>query len=267
MLGLLTLSAHALSASPDGDVSPPSENRFWNELKASLSGWVRGGGSVRVLVHHPGEPVPTVLGDSGLPFQLDDAPLDGGPSASAPAIVAQALVAEPHRMAPGTRIWHFSHVRESALVGPGSSLGHAVYIDAGAIVGAGCKLQNGVNIYRGVIVGDGVFIGPGATFTNDRHPRAAGDWQPEPTFVGEGASIGANATIVCGAHIGRYAMIGAGAVVTTPVPPHALMLGVPARQRGYVCRCGAPARPCDDGTIVCGNGGDCPCQPPLATAT
>lgn len=253
MLGHLTLSAHTLGASPDGG-QPRLE--IWDDLKTNLSGWIGHGGSVRVHVAHAGEPIPDFLGKDGLPFQLEVNPDD-----TKPAIVPEAVVAAPHRIAPGARIWHFSHVRESAVVGPGSSLGHAVYVDAGAIIGAGCKLQNGVNVYRGIVLGDRVFVGPGATFTNDRHPRAAGDWQPEPTFVGEGASIGAHATIVCGAHIGQYAMIGAGAVVTKPVPPHALMLGVPARQRGYVCRCGAPARPRADGGIVCGDGGDCPCQP------
>lgn len=265
MLGGLTLSARTLGPTPDTippNSAGPDSNRFWSDLHESLRGWLRYGGTLRFRVHDRAVPLPSLLGSSEWAVELE---VD--PDEAEARIVPEAIVAEPHRVAPGARVWHFSHVRESALIGPGSSLGHGVYIDAGAIVGSDCKLQNGVNVYRGVVLGDRVFVGPGATFTNDRRPRAVGAWELVPTFVGEGASIGANATIVCGAHIGRFAMIGAGAVVTEPVPPHALMLGVPARQRGYVCRCGAPAQPRPDGTIVCRDGGDCPCQPPVAAAT
>lgn len=256
MLGGLTMSARTIARQSDGDPA-------WAELTAGLQRWVEQGGRLRVCLTHLGESVPNISGTDGqrLPVQADVQP--AGPDA---LIVPQAVVAEPQRVGSGSRIWHFSHVRESAVIGPDCTVGQGVYVDAGSIIGARCKLQNGVNVYRGVVLGDNVFVGPGATFTNDRYPRAAGDWQLEPTLIGEGASIGARATVVCGAHIGSYAMIGAGAVVTAPVPPHALMLGVPARLAGYVCACGRPARRHDDGTVICAEGGDAPCRARLAPA-
>jgi acetyltransferase-like isoleucine patch superfamily enzyme len=116
-----------------------------------------------------------------------------------------------------------------------------VYIDAGVVVGDRCKIQNFATLYRGLRVGNRVFIGPHACFTNDTYPRAVNpDWQVVPTTVEDGASIGANATILCGLTIGRNAMVAAGAVVTKNVPPHALVAGVPAEVIGWVCECGRP---------------------------
>lgn len=140
-----------------------------------------------------------------------------------------------------TRIWHFCHIQSGARIGRRCSLGQNVNVAAGAVIGDECKLQNNVSIYEGVILEDGVFCGPSCVFTNDLTPRARypkGRAAYKQTMVREGASIGANATIVCGHTIGKNAMIGAGAVVTDDVPDHALMLGVPARQCGYVCTCG-----------------------------
>lgn len=140
------------------------------------------------------------------------------------------------------------HVREGARVGQGTSLGKDVYVDAGVVVGANCKVQNGVSLYRGLTLEDGVFVGPHAVFTNDRRPRAvlpdgvrkgASDWTLERTVVRRGASVGANATVLCGVEIGAWAMVGAGAVVTRDVPAHALVVGAPARIVGWVCACGA----------------------------
>lgn len=142
----------------------------------------------------------------------------------------------------GTVIWHFCHVQSGAVVGNDCSLGQNVYVGAGAVVGDRCKLQNNVSVYGGVTLGEGVFCGPSCVFTNDLTPRALypkGSAGLLETRVEDGASIGANATVVCGHTIGRCAMIGAGAVVTTDVPAHALMLGAPARQDGFVCSCGA----------------------------
>ncbi|NLO86462.1 MAG: N-acetyltransferase [Clostridiales bacterium] len=141
----------------------------------------------------------------------------------------------------GTKVWHFCHVESTAVIGSGTSIGQNCYIGQHAKVGNDCKLQNNVSIYGGVELGDGVFCGPSCVFTNDLTPRARypkGREHFVKTIVSEGASIGANATIVCGHTIGKCAMIGAGAVVTASVPAHALMLGVPARQQGYVCTCG-----------------------------
>lgn len=127
----------------------------------------------------------------------------------------------------GVRIWHWTHVRETAKVGAGTSIGQCCYIEG--IIGQRCKIQNSVNLYRGVEIGDEVFVGPNATFTNDLHPQAIGDWVITPTIVKDGASIGAGAVIVCGVVIGEGAMVGAGAVVTEDVPAGATVVGCPAR--------------------------------------
>lgn len=152
----------------------------------------------------------------------------------------------------GTRIWRQVHVREYAVVGEHCNIGKGVYIDAHVKVGSNVKIQNHVSVFEGVTLEDGVFVGPHVCFTNDLFPRAitregqlknADDWTITPTLVKYGASLGAGAVIRCGITIGEFALIGAGAVVTHDVPPHALVLGNPARQRGYVCHC---ARPLDD---------------------
>ena len=127
-----------------------------------------------------------------------------------------------------------------ARVGDRCVLGQNVFVGGDARLGAGCRIQNNVSIYDGVVLGDDVFVGPSAVFTNVRNPRAAVDRRHavERTIVGRGATIGANATIVCGLTIGDYAFVGAGAVVTGDVAPHAEMLGLPARRNGWFCRCG-----------------------------
>ena len=153
-----------------------------------------------------------------------------------------AVIDEGATIGENTRVWHFTHIEGTAIIGEGCSLGQNVYIGAHVRIGNRCKLQNNVSLYDGVTLGDGVFCGPSCVFTNDLTPRALYPKEREnflPTLVQDGASIGANATIVCGYTIGRCAMIGAGAVVTTNVPDYALMLGVPARLVGFVCACGA----------------------------
>jgi UDP-2-acetamido-3-amino-2,3-dideoxy-glucuronate N-acetyltransferase len=151
-----------------------------------------------------------------------------------------AVVDRGARIGAGTKIWHFCHLMSGARVGPGCVLGQNVFVAGSAAVGAGCRIQNNVSIYDGVVLGDGVFVGPSAVFTNVRTPRAPVDRRAdiEPTRVGEGATIGANATIVCGVTIGAHAFVGAGAVVTRDVAPHAMVSGVPARRIGWICRCG-----------------------------
>lgn len=141
----------------------------------------------------------------------------------------------------GTKIWHFSHIQSGASIGENCSLGQNVNIANNVTIGNGCKIQNNVSVYEGVELEDFVFCGPSCVFTNDLTPRAKypkGSEHYVPTLVQQGASIGANATIVCGNRIGEWAMIGSGAVVTSDVPNHALMIGVPARQHGWVCECG-----------------------------
>ena len=141
----------------------------------------------------------------------------------------------------GTKIWHFCHIQSGAKIGRKCSLGQNVNISNNVTMGDGCKVQNNVSLYEGVELEDNVFCGPSCVFTNDLTPRAKfpkGRENYKKTLIKEGASIGANATIVCGHTVGRCAMIGAGAVVACDVPDYALMLGVPARLAGYVCRCG-----------------------------
>src|SRR5213594_4544952 len=141
----------------------------------------------------------------------------------------------------GTQIWHWVQIREGARIGRNCRIGKDVYIDADVVLGDRCKVQNFATIYRGVTIGDRVFVGPHVCFTNDLYPRAdSSDWHLVETKVQDGASVGANASIVCGITIGRNAMVAAGAVVTKDVPPHGLVAGVPAKLIGWVCECGRP---------------------------
>jgi len=150
-----------------------------------------------------------------------------------------------------TMIWHGAHVRSTARIGARCVIGKDVYVDAGVVIGDGVKVQNGVSIYYGVVIEADVFIGPHVTFTNDVAPRAFGEWAPQPTRVRRGASIGANATILCGLTIGEYAMVAAGAVVTHSVQPYALMRGNPARLVGYVCKRGHSTTQIGPATYLC----------------
>ncbi len=152
-----------------------------------------------------------------------------------------SVVDEDVTIGEGTKIWHFSHIQSGARIGRNCSFGQNVNVSNQVVIGNGVKVQNNVSIYEGVELEDYVFCGPSCVFTNDLTPRAKypkGSAGYKKTLVGEGASIGANATIVCGHTIGKWALIGAGAVVTSNVPTHALMLGVPARQKGWACECG-----------------------------
>ena len=140
----------------------------------------------------------------------------------------------------GTKIWHFSHIMPGAVIGRRCSLGQNVVVMNGTRIGDEVKIQNNVSVYEGVTLEDHVFCGPSCVFTNVINPRSHISRKAEykPTLVRRGATIGANATIVCGVTLGEYAFIGAGAVVTSDVPAFALMLGVPARQAGWMCQCG-----------------------------
>ena len=171
------------------------------------------------------------------------------------AFIHETAIVEPGAtVGDGARIWHHSHLRSGATVGARTSLGKNVYVDEGVVIGDGCKVQNNVSIFRGVRLEDEVFVGPSAVFTNDLYPRAAAsEWRVVPTLVRRGATIGANATIVCGVTIGVFAMVGAGAVVVGNVRPYELVVGNPARRRGWVCTCGHPT-PSDvkaGATVVC----------------
>jgi UDP-2-acetamido-3-amino-2,3-dideoxy-glucuronate N-acetyltransferase len=164
-----------------------------------------------------------------------------------------SYVDQPCEIGEGTRIWHFCHVMQNARIGRRCNLGQNVFVGSGVVIGDNVKIQNNVSLYTGVELEDDVFCGPSCVFTNVINPRAqiVRHDQYRRTLVRRGATIGANATIVCGAVIGRYAFIGAGAVVRGDVPDYALMLGVPARQRGWMSRHGhrLPV-PGGDGTIM-----------------
>ena len=167
---------------------------------------------------------------------------------TSPYIHPTAL-AESRDIGEGTRVWAFSHILEGARVGKNCNIGDHCFIESGAVVGDNVTLKNGNMVWEGVHLGEGVFVGPNVLFTNDLHPRSARMSQAQaryakkdawlvPTQVERGAALGAGAVILAGTKIGEYATVGAGAVVTKPVAPHALVVGNPARQVGWVCRCG-----------------------------
>ena len=151
-----------------------------------------------------------------------------------------SYVDEPCEIGEGSKIWHFSHVMKNSVIGKGCNLGQNVLVSPGVRLGDNCKVQNNVSLYTGVVLEDHVFCGPSMVFTNVVNPRSEVIRKDEykPTLVRRGASLGANCTIVCGVTIGQYAFVGAGAVVTRDVPDFALVTGSPARQRGWMCRCG-----------------------------
>ena len=159
---------------------------------------------------------------------------------TAPTIHESAYVDEGAIVGEGTRIWHFCHVNPGAVIGARCSLGQNVVVMSGTRIGNNVKIQNNVSIYEGVELEDDVFCGPSMVFTNVVNPRSHVSRKHEykRTLVKRGASIGANATVVCGATLGEYCFIGAGAVVTKDVLPYALMAGVPARWIGWICQCG-----------------------------
>ena len=152
-----------------------------------------------------------------------------------------AYIDDNVKIGKGTKIWHFSHILPNTEIGENCIIGQNCMVGPDVKIGNRCKVQNNVSVYKGVVLEDDVFCGPSCVFTNVLTPRAFIERKAEflPTLIKKGATIGANATVVCGHTIGRYALIGAGAVVTSDVPDYALYLGVPARHSGWVCKCGS----------------------------
>ncbi len=165
-----------------------------------------------------------------------------------------AHVDEDVQLGQGTKIWHFSHILKNSKIGKNCTIGQNVTIGPDVVIGNGCKIQNNVSVYKGVVIEDDVFCGPSCVFTNVYNPRAFIERKDEfkQTIVGKGATIGANSTIVCGVTIGRYSMIGAGAVVKQDVPDYAIVVGIPAKQIGWSCRCGTTLK-FNDQKVVCSN--------------
>lgn len=184
-----------------------------------------------------------------------------------------SYVDEPCQIGAGTKIWHFCHIMAGSNMGQGCSIGQNVVISPGVVLGDRVRIQNNVSVYAGVVCEDDVFLGPSCVFTNVMNPRAfiSRKEQFRPTRICRGASIGANATVICGNTVGPYALVGAGSVVTRDVPAYALVRGNPARLAGYVCRC-AEKLEFDHHRAVCPACGDVyrlvngvvePAQPPV----
>lgn len=169
-----------------------------------------------------------------------------------------AVVDEGCRIGAGSKVWHFSHLMSGAVLGEGCNIGQNVFIASGVTLGNGVKVQNNVSIYEGVICEDDVFLGPSMVFTNVVNPRSSVCRKDAfaPTCVGRGATIGANATVVCGHNIGEYAFVGAGAVVTKDVPPYALVVGNPACQTGWMSRRGCKLVFDEAGEATCPESGE-----------
>ena len=168
-----------------------------------------------------------------------------------------ATIDEGAQIGDGVKIWHYSHIMDGAVLGEKCNIGQNVVVSPGVTLGRNVKVQNNVSIYTGVICDDDVFLGPSCVFTNVTNPRSAINRHSQyaKTHVGKGATIGANATIVCGHDIGEYAFIGAGAVVTKTVPPYALMVGNPARQIGWMSEYGHRLDFDSEGIAICPESG------------
>lgn len=168
-----------------------------------------------------------------------------------------ALVGENVRIGAGTRVWQFCNLMDGVEIGENCNVGQNVFMESGVRIGNHVTIKNNIAIYSGVVCEDNVFLGPNCVFTNVLNPRSFVSRKSEfkPTYVGYGSTLGANSTIVCGHRIGKYAMVGAGAVVTKDVPDYALVVGNPARMIGYVCQCGERVSADEAGIYSCGRCG------------
>ncbi|MCI7401862.1 MAG: acetyltransferase [Christensenella sp.] len=164
-----------------------------------------------------------------------------------------SYVDKPCQIGEGTKIWHFSHIMKDCIIGERCNIGQNVVISPGVVLGNNVKIQNNVSVYTGVVCEDDVFLGPSCVFTNVINPRSHVSRKDEyrSTLLKKGCSIGANSTIVCGHNIGKYALVGAGSVVTKDVPDYALVVGNPARVKGYICNCGEKLEFDEKGNAEC----------------
>jgi UDP-2-acetamido-3-amino-2,3-dideoxy-glucuronate N-acetyltransferase len=179
--------------------------------------------------------------------------VDLGPGTAEVNIHESSLVEKPSKIGAGSKVWHFAHIMPGVVIGKNCNIGQNVFIAGGVKIGNGVKIQNNVSVYEGVELEDDVFCGPSCVFTNVINPRSfisrKNDYRR--TLVKKGASIGANATIICGNTVGQYAFIGAGAVVTHDVPDYSMVYGNPARRQGWVCRCGVKLKFNSAGKATC----------------
>lgn len=180
------------------------------------------------------------------------------PNETLPFIHATAMVDEGCELGNGSKVWHYSHLMTGSRIGTNCTIGQNVFIGSGVVIGRGCKIQNNVSLYSGVVCEEEVFLGPSCVFTNVINPRAFIERKTEfqKTFVKRGATVGANATILCGHTIGEYALIGAGAVITTDVLPFSLYTGCPGRHSGWVSRRGCMLQFDPLGTAHCPESGE-----------
>jgi UDP-2-acetamido-3-amino-2,3-dideoxy-glucuronate N-acetyltransferase len=191
------------------------------------------------------------LNENGKKIVLGNISQSDGPTSLSPAFFVHPTVEldDDVIIGSGTKIWHFSHILKDSSIGQECTIGQNVVIGPQVTIGDGCKIQNNVSIFKGVTLENHVFCGPSVVFTNVYNPRAHIRRMEElrPTLIKEGATLGANGTIICGHTIGRFAFVGAGTVVTKDVPDHALVIGNPARQIGWMCKCGTKL----DETLTC----------------
>lgn len=188
-------------------------------------------------------------------------------NAAATFVHPTATVDQGAVIGPRTAIWHYAHVMPGARIGADCMLGHSCFVATGVVVGDGCRIQNHVSIFEGVELERDVFVGPSAVFTNVKRPRAAYPRKPAfvTTRIGRGATIGANATVVCGITVGAHAFVGAGTVLLRDVPEHAVVVGAPARTIGFICACGEQllrrrVRPANEICKRCGLGPGLPAR-------
>lgn len=176
---------------------------------------------------------------------------------NAARFIHENALVETDDIGEGTRVWAFAHILKNVVIGSNCNIGDHVFVESGVTIGNNVTIKNGVCVWKHVHIGDNVFLGPNAVLTNDLLPRSRNtEWTPVETWIEEGTTVGANATVVCGVRLGQYSLIGAGAVVTHDVRPHEMVYGNPARHGGWVCACGQPLRSDSQPVTTCARCGN-----------